>query len=394
VRLLFVFCHSTIYPTSFCKYWWRFLPGGDRSVDGLKQSLEEAIKEMQGTPAAARPAPAVAMNASPEPVLVSNPVPVLTPEIVTKTVTVVVPASVPEPAPVSELVSISELVSASAPVVEKQVLFMEQVQRLPEQQSIEQALATAPSVSPHYVPPPPPPPAPHVMPIAVPSLATRVAEPAFPPVSSKEQMEMKLKGQLPIPLKPEPVRAAPMPPIPPASRPPVRAENNNGNSVLIRSNDTKPKKAKTNGHDFGDVADRVADKERHGKKTGDNVWRWTTIGISCAGGLASGWIGSNVSDQAKGIFEPDVPAIVGKASDSLNAKPPVAMKMARVGQSDKMLGNLDSKTDRALPMDDNLCTVLELDRGTGLTLAKPCKPVVSAEFNSTLGKSDLIVKPK
>ena len=145
----------------------------------------------------------------------------------------------------------------------------------------------------------------------------------------------------------------------------------------------------------GDVNERASEVAQQEKKLRDNnIWRWTTIGISCAGGLASGWLGSNVSDQPNGMFNSGGATIAAKASDTIGSKPPVPLKLASKGQPDKIFGHATGKTDRASQMDENLCTVLELDRGTGLTLAKPCKPVETAEFNSTLGKADLMVAPR
>ncbi len=151
--------------------------------------------------------------------------------------------------------------------------------------------------------------------------------------------------------------------------------------------------------DGGDVVERVTDSSLEARNRSDQVWRWTTIGLSCAGGLASGWLGSNISDQYAGLFKSDVQTIIGKASQrASHATPPVPVKingdMLMGGSPGLAAGHVTGKTDRAAPMDDNLCTVLELDRGTGLTLAKPCKPIEKAEFNSTLGKADLLAKPR
>ena len=136
----------------------------------------------------------------------------------------------------------------------------------------------------------------------------------------------------------------------------------------------------------------VDDLAAGAKKLRDNsIWRWATIGISCAGGLASGWLGSGISDQAGSFFSASSTAIIGSAPKTLtDRKPPVGLEMT----AGVLPLNLTGKADRATPHDENLCTVLELDRGTGLTLAKPCKLIETAEFNSTLGKADLLARPQ
>jgi len=147
-------------------------------------------------------------------------------------------------------------------------------------------------------------------------------------------------------------------------------------------------------------AQNIQEPEKHveqaeqAKKLRDKIWRWATIGMSCAGGLASGWLGSSFSDQTSGNSQSSAQVIKDKASAAIGIKRPVNVKMAGtskpVGSADHMTG----KTDRAVPIDENHCTVLERDRGTGLTLAKPCKLIETAGFTSTLDKSDLLVKPR
>jgi hypothetical protein len=149
----------------------------------------------------------------------------------------------------------------------------------------------------------------------------------------------------------------------------------------LRKADTPTQKIDPADHDAENVVEKQTDGEDEAKKRKDNVWRWTTIAVSCAGGLASGWLGSNMADQEGRVFKSNVQTIIGKASQTDgHSRSPIAIKMT-------------GKTDRAVPLDENLCTVLELDRATGLTLAKPCKPIETTEFNSTLGKSDLLAKP-
>lgn len=235
-------------------------------------------------------------------------------------------------------------------------------------------MASAPSVSPHYVPPAPP--------VIQPVVAAPVVPPVKPEPRQIKMPEPELKPQLGL-MK----QATNINTILSAPRPPVPAK-------LVEETSSA-----SDGFGFDDVVELATDAAEEAKKAKDKLWRWTTIGVSCAGGLASGWLGSNVSEQAGGFFSSSVQTIVGKASEPRShTKLPVSMKMVRDGvptyMSGDILGSMTGKTDRAIPHDDNLCTVLELDRGTGLTLAKPCKPIETAEFNSTLGKSDLLVKPR
>ena len=315
VALLFHWGRSTLSATRICQ---KTLFNGDRAVDGLKRSLEHAIRELQDMPAPARPNPPVTRNMPP----LQN--------------------------------------TRSAP---------------PAANSIEAALASAPSVSPHYVPPPPPAPAP---PKTASSHGMRTVR-ADPGSRKPEQPALR------------PLMHTAAKPIMTGTSLALSSAANSGGKPIANI-----KIGALSGEGIGDLADEVALKA---KKLRDNIWRWATIGISCAGGLASGWLGSTVSDQSNGLIQSSVQTIVGKASENMaGVIPPVALKMVRTGLSDRGAadapGQMIGKTDRAVPLDDNLCTVLELDRGTGLTLAKPCKAIKTADFNSTLGKADLFETPQ
>ena len=235
------------------------------------------------------------------------------------------------------------------------------------------------------------PPEPVVAPPEIPVAPVRVATNNMPLAQEPSPKRRALRFGTPKVARPRPVRPAmkidatfpsaqsPMPP-------------HNGHS----------EPSGPSGFDLGNIENVAADVALKAKKLRDNIWRWATIGLSCAGGLASGWLGSNFSDQASGVFQNSVQTIVGRASDSATPMRPASIKIVPQGAAKFMSGsvigglpiNLTGKTDRAVPLDENLCTVLELDRGTGLTLARPCKMIETAGFNATLGKSDLLAKSK
>ncbi len=275
--------------------------------------------------------------------------------------------------------------------------------------SIEEALATAPSVSPKYVAPPPPPPPvpePEMPSIEVPPLSSQMpsqmppprreetrARAPVPPVKgpSRGPDVAKAASAAPVPLARGSARQTASPPVmsPPVSAPGAKKVVNKETESDVSPVGKLVKAGR-------DVAERATDTAtEQGQKARDNFWRWTTIGLSCAGGLASGWLGSTLSDQGAGVFRSDVQTIAGKASEGKGSAPPVNLKLASTGnEAGKTSLEGTGKTDRAVPLDENLCTVLELDRATGLTLAKPCKPIESTEFSSTLRKDDLLVKPR
>ena len=254
-------------------------------------------------------------------------------------------------------------------------------------------MSSAPAVSPHYVPPEP------------------VVAPAMEPVATVVPSLAK------APVKPALVNSAPKrsslrfgsPKVTNLGR--ANTANNTANNVASASSvrqlpvqNAAPRIEKSGSGvlDLGDIGEVAAEVVQKSKNLRNKYWRWATISISCAGGLASGWLGSNISDQPGGIFQSNVQTIVGKASDSAGAMRPTNIKIVPQGAAKFMSGsaldglpvNMTGKTDRAVPLDDDLCTVLELDRGTGLTLARPCKMIETAGFNTTLGKADLQATPK
>ena len=223
--------------------------------------------------------------------------------------------------------------------------------REPAAHSIEAALSDAPAVSPAYVPPAPPP-------------------PAARPVTASVQA---------APVKPRPRTVSAPTPAGPRGHAAAVIDRQRAVLEITRAEKTRAE-LPAGEHRAGRAGDQIPELTEGPKKLRDHIWRWATIGISCAGGLASGWLGSSFSDQATGLLSRNKPELIAEAS-----KDSIAGSLDKV----RMVG----KTDRATPVDDRLCTVLELDRGTGLTLAKPCKPVETAEYSSTLGKADLLAKP-
>ncbi len=260
---------------------------------------------------------------------------------------------------------------------------------VPTANSIEAALSSAPAVSPHYVAPEP------VVTAPEPSVSqvspSMVKTPSVPSAQMAPPIRRALRLGSPKMVPPAPVRPA------------LKIEStfpNAQSNMPVRNVQSEP--TRSGGIDLGKIEDVAVDVALKNKKLRDNIWRWTTIGVSCAGGLASGWLGSNFSDQASGVFQNSVQTIVGRASDSASSTRPASIKIVPEGAAKFMSGtvvgglpiNMTGKTDRAVPLDENLCTVLELDRGTGLTLARPCKVIETAGFTSTLDKSDLLVKPR
>ncbi len=264
---------------------------------------------------------------------------------------------------------------------------------VPSANSIEAALSSAPAVSPHYVPPEP---------VAVPSeppVAPASASPVNTATTAATQVDSPQRRALrfgsPKITRPAPVRPA----MKIGSTFPSTQTN-------MREPGGHYEPPGSDGFDHGNIENMAEDVAFKAPKLRDNIWRWATIGISCAGGLAGGWLGSNFSDQTSGVFQNSVQTIVGRASDGVAPMRPASIKIVPEGAAKfmsgtaigslpiNMLGNMTGKTDRAVPLDEDLCTVLELDRGTGLTLARPCKMIETAGFNTTLGKSDLLAKSK
>ena len=434
-------------------------------MDGLKRSLEEAIKEMQELPVVDGPrvsgeeqhSPVQIIDADMERQSPPDPEPEFMPNAQQKQpaglLLVDVPEPEPEPEPATPSMPVAaqdaarapEISSPEKPVtlptpskmrVEEQSLVVDPAPDLdlgeefiPDKTSIEQALSFAPSVSPHYVPPPPPPPASSpeptttLPPIEVPSF--ELPAPHLPG-DEGEQSVAAPAGPEPVPV-PVPVRktgpeqasvstatpilkkgtqepkvqqiSSPAEPLKEVRPKPARSARKNVAvfpAVPASALDGRMPSSEENRNKGGldGDTDLAKDAAPEGGKRRDNVWRWTTIALSCVGGLASGWLGSNLSSQFGRPFQGYTRDILVKAGAGGENNPPVKLRVRQDGKSAPASGRSIGKTDRAMPMDENLCTVLELDRGTGLTLAKPCKEIENAEFNSTLGKSDLLAKPK
>jgi hypothetical protein len=251
--------------------------------------------------------------------------------------------------------------------------------------SMEEALAAAPAVSPHYTPPKPAPVEP-----PVPSSTGVLSNEADAYVPSPDEKLQRFSE--------EATKMLEQPGSGLASAPPAISERgNDGLSPLGQglhqalgdggagaaqppvSSPPSVKELPALGAAINsvqnlasDVAAQTEEAVEKTKEMSSSVWRWATIGISCAGGLASGWVGSNIAGQYSTASHQD--------------------KLALVGAPEAGAGS--GKTDRAKPLDETRCTVLELDRGTGLVFAKPCRPVATADISSTLNKSDLLVKQK
>ncbi len=376
-------------------------------MDELKRSLEEAIKELQEVPAAA-PANPLPKTADPLP---KNKKSILEQALAAGPVIAGVPDFDPEPVLPSRPPSVRV---TTAPVT-----------HVPAPNSIEAALATAPAVSPRYVPPPS---------VPAPSPPAGVSS---PPISRSVSSEMPTQApvtQAPITRPPTtvaheevaPIVAAPVLPRPLTHRERavstaveqsvqrVSREVEEGIAAIsgVRPVSTpveattfqaeEPPVARVNMIETAvegvPAADRQLDLTKElaeqAKKLRDRIWRWATIAVSCAGGLASGWIGSNFSDQANGLFQMGTQVITDKSSNIVSIKSPANVKLAGAGKPNGVARHMTGKTDRAVPIDENHCTVLERDRRTGLTLAKPCKLIETAGFTSTLDKSDLLAKPR
>ncbi len=283
--------------------------------------------------------------------------------------------------------------------------------------SIESALASAPRVSPHYVPPPAPEkPAPDA------SMATIVANGA--PADNGEKggpvsrnapfVNGSRNSRMPASNLPSAQRVLPGELQGDGRRADLlwqtdgmtgeeRQTSRTGRKAAIPAINILQEKGEAVLADFDDAGNfpndtRNKDKgENHrpgkgeeqlaAKKASEKNWRRMTIIISCIGGLASGWLGSNITDQAGRYFGS---SSAGTARENKKGVADIASPLSmKAGAAGSGLG----KTDRARPLNEDYCTVLELDRVTGLTLARPCKPVKTGKFNSTLGKADLLAKP-
>jgi hypothetical protein len=252
-----------------------------------------------------------------------------------------------------------------------------QTSQPPGPKSIEAALASAPAVSPHYVPPPPPKP-----------VVTETPARSLAPASKEDTQPTTKNGQAAQALESDPrknvTRLSGQPILKRVAAMPTALGWAQGGKKTkpVKRADQTDRSSLPDGIELDDAAKTPAAKTVHD----DNMWRWTTIAISCVGGLASGWLGSTFSDQLGGLFRSEVPHLVGQASKTATRSTASgAMKISSSSDT--------GKSDRAVPMDENLCTVLELDRGTGLTLSKPCRSIETAEFTSKLNKSDLLAKP-
>ena len=349
-------------------------------MDGLKRSLEEAIKEMQEIPAAAQ---SVQEHAS-------GPVLKLDTDLHLERAADTLQALHGSSEAVFQSEPIQTLTSNLIP--EPQSTVSVEQEFIPAANSIEAALSSAPTVSPHYVPPEPKPvPVVAPLPIVTPVTTAFVGKPIK---STTQNLARKQAGtQFGERQQTRGSSAKPVLKI-------VSAFSNRRSPA--QSGTQKLNMIAPGRLDRAKIAELDAEEARDTKKRRDKIWRWATISLSCAGGLASGWLGSSISGPDGGIFKSSVQTIVGKASDGTRPKPPANIKIVRDGVSKFMSGTvigsvpgqMTGKTDRAVPLNDDLCTVLELDRGTGLTLAKPCKPIETAEFNSTLGKADLLAQPR
>ncbi|MCP4933371.1 MAG: hypothetical protein GY927_04010 [bacterium] len=323
-------------------------------MDGLKRSLEEAIKKMQDIPAATQ----LSMRSHADLRLARA----------ADTLQTMHP--MPEPTPTNGAAHEAQSPSEFIPTAD----------------SIEAALSSAPAVSPHYVAPEP-----VTVPPEVPVAPVRVSIKNMPSTQEPSPKRRALRFGTPKTARPAPVRPA------------MKISSTFPNA---QSNMSAPARhyepTASGGFDLGNIENEAADLAFKTKKLRDNIWRWATIGISCAVGLASGWLGSNFSDLASGVSQNSVQTIAGRASDGVSITRPENIKIVPEGAAKFISGtavgrlpiNMTGKSDRAVPLDENLCTVLELDRGTGLTLARPCKMIETAGFNATLGKSDLLAKSK
>ncbi len=402
-------------------------------MNGLKESLEQAIREMQEAPVIEKPEPVRIAEELSGQRADSVVLPDTAPDEAAESLSLEEPPSLTAPPSLEEL--------SSGPRITDFALFEEaketkskppgntdEAQNRPSaelpasppsanRRSIEEALTSAPSVSPNYVPPKKPvrPPAPPavpsggfaaVPPLEVPQLAPRIAsqtpvQPAMEGISANPA----LKGRGPsVPDNRKMMAGAAVHGVDRSQKiptgeagfvaekkagarsaiPPVVKQVPGKAAIGKRPELTGTDKKGDDRHGIGDVANSAVDMAKQARNVRDRVWRWATIAVSCAGGLASGWLGSNVSDQMNRVFDTQTRAIVGKASESLNGKGARGMP--------GLVNN--GKGDRATPLDENLCTVLELDRSTGLTLARPCRPVRTSGFTSTLRKDDMVVGPK
>jgi hypothetical protein len=148
------------------------------------------------------------------------------------------------------------------------------------------------------------------------------------------------------------------------------------------------------GDGLDDIADMVTKKA---KSYRDAIWRWATIGISCAGGLASGWLGSAISNQASGFFRSSVEMVSEKALKATGVEgiPAALAGKAKRAATSAATDAGGGKSDRVMPVNERLCTVLELDRSIGLVQSKPCRKVAGEAISTnTLDKSDLVARPE
>lgn len=200
------------------------------------------------------------------------------------------------------------------------------------------------------------------------------AAPFRPPIEPRAALETAQPPRMPV-LPPIPAASAPRADVPRrafALRRPV-ADDHDDRGYARRNRDDDDGEPVHAG-----VFDRLP----------DGFWRWATIVISCVGGLASGWLGSQIAGNGDPAQRSGRAVIVGEPSRALQELPPPSSVAAFDGSA-----GLSGKGDRIVPIDETHCTVLELDRGTGLTLAKPCAAVETAEFITTLSKADLLAQP-
>ena len=224
-------------------------------MDGLKRSLEQAIKEMQEMPA---PVGAT---------------------------TVETPQARPENG--QQRGQYAETNIAPAPVV-----------HVPAANSIEAALSSAPSVSPHYIPPEPPAavkePEPPIAGPVVPSKPDTGAVSASLILAKKPKILDRIPPAVPQPasllaqIKP-PVRAHP--PMPDQKK--QQASFQPRSPAVSRALDVPRQKPKIDLPAAPSQAkEKIADLVGDGAAQATNIWRWATIGISCAGGAGKrlAWI--------------------------------------------------------------------------------------------------------
>jgi hypothetical protein len=289
----------------------------------------------------------------------------------------------------------------------------------PAPHSIEAALALAPSVSPHYRPTDHAPRRETVAParssvhahqlpavdedFGLPPLPPRpeelvdfalASQPVEPPAMSLARSAMVRASRAAAGAAPEPSRAAP-----PTA--PARPRTHEAVAQALAATELASARLQSP-HRYAEpglpersgpampppglpAADPVEDTEAAALKLRRERRKIAAIVFaSCVGGLASGWFGAMLADNARSTN--------GKVatSDISGAFTEMATPSSGVAVTP---GAYTGKADRVLPVDESRCTVLELDRSTGLTLARPCRDLETADVNTTLSKSDLMARP-